>query len=72
MSNYHGNDETCPHCGMRYKALNTGLNYQAVHDQLKDNSTDPDDWKYKRRHTVLGYWHQLKKAAWKYHTEEGG
>jgi len=28
---------------------------------MKDNSDDPKDWRYKRRRTVLGFWHQLKR-----------
>ena len=67
MSRYHGNDDRCPVCETRYRDFRTGLTYQAVHDQLKDGSDDPRDWKYKRRHTVLGYWHQLKREWWAYH-----
>ena len=30
---------------------------------------DPDyeKWKYKRRNTVLGLWHQIKKSMWQEH-----
>lgn len=55
---------------MRYRQLNTGLTYQAVHDMMKDYRDDPADWTYKRRHTVLGKWHQLKKEMWAYHLWE--
>jgi hypothetical protein len=28
------------------------------------DSSDPKDWKYKRRHTVLGMWRELKLQMW--------
>jgi len=33
------------------------------------DSDDPADWKYKRRHTVLGKMHAHKLELWKHHTE---
>lgn len=36
---------------------------------LMDNSPDPADRKHKRRGTVLGKWHQLKKELWSRHKE---
>lgn len=27
-------------------------------------SDNPKDWRYKRRRTVLGFWHQLKKEMY--------
>jgi hypothetical protein len=32
-------------------------------------SDDPADWKYKRRHTILGKWHQIKQEMWQQHIE---
>ena len=72
MSRYRGNDEECPHCKMRYRDLRTGLNYQEVFELLMDYSEDATDWKYKRRNTVLGKWHEMKKEYWEYHTNLGG
>lgn len=63
-------DAVCPVCGFAYKKMRTGLTYQAVFDMLKDNSDDPADWKYKRRGTVLGYWHSLKREWWELHLIE--
>jgi hypothetical protein len=37
---------------------------------LKDYSDDTKDWQYKRRHTVLGKWFQIKQEGWKHHLEE--
>jgi hypothetical protein len=28
------------------------------------HSDDPRDWKYKRRHTVLGHWWQIKQQLY--------
>lgn len=71
MSRYKGNDDTCPHCGMKYRNLNTGLSYYDVFMLLKDYSKDSADWTYKRRNTVLGKWHEIKKQMWDYHVNEG-
>lgn len=70
MSRYRGNRQRCPHCVITYKQFNTGLTYAMVFDMMKDYSDDPRNWKYKRRHTVLGYWHSVKKRMWKEHFGE--
>lgn len=36
---------------------------------LIDNHDDTSKWKYKRRRTILGKWHQIKRELWRYHTE---
>lgn len=72
MSNYRGNAERCPHCGITYGKFRTGMTYQQVYDLLKDNESDPEKWKYKRRHTILGNWFAMKQQLWAQHTEEGG
>ena len=73
MSAYKGNCDKCPHgCGLTYGKLNTGLRYYDVFVMLMDYSTDSADWTYKRRRTVLGKWHQIKKSMWDYHCNEGG
>lgn len=71
MSRYRGNADECPHCGMKYGRFTTGLRYYDVFLMLKDYSNDPSDWTYKRRGTVLGKWHQIKKQMWEYHVEYG-
>ena len=71
MSRYRGNDEKCPHCGIKYRDFHTGLRYVDVYCWMMDNETDPSKWRYKRRHTILGKWHQHKMEMWKFHTERG-
>lgn len=50
--------------GPGYDRFRTGLSYSDVLSMLWSNSEDSKDWKYKRRGTVLGLWHQLKKGMW--------
>jgi len=57
----------CPYCGLKYKEVRTGLTYKDVHDLLWSNSAEPCDWKYKRRGTVLGLWHEIKLQLWGEH-----
>jgi len=57
----------CEKCGLKYKDMTTGLTFKDVKQMMFDNSPDPADWKYKRRHTVLGYWHELKLQLWEEH-----
>jgi hypothetical protein len=42
---------------MNYDDFRTGLTYHDVYMMLWDR-------KYKRRHTVLGKWHQIKLEMW--------
>lgn len=70
---YKGNADQCPHgCGLTYKKLRTGLQYDDVYELLKDHSEDKNDWTYKRRHTVLGKWFEIKQSMWDEHCNEGG
>lgn len=69
MSNYRGNAEQCPHCRVTYKRFRSGLTYQDVWSMLADNSPDPADWRYKRRRTILGAWHQFKRELWQRHKD---
>lgn len=70
MSRFHGNDTPCPHCGIKYRRFTIGFSYRDVYVMLMDYSTDPKDWRYKRRNTVLGHMYQLKQQLWKKHVEE--
>lgn len=70
MSRYHGNDEICPRCALRYGHMRTGLTYGQVYEMLKSYSDDPCEWRYKRRGTVLGKWHQIKQEYWAWHLAE--
>lgn len=47
-----------------YEQFRTNLTYGQVYQMLWSNSDDPKDWKYKRRGTVLGFWHQLKQQLY--------
>ncbi len=69
MSRYRGNGDECPTCGITYKRLQTGMTYRVVFELLIDNHSDSSLWRYKRRSTVLGMWHQIKRELWKYHIE---
>lgn len=50
-----------PPAPVSYEKFRTGLTYRAVADMLWSGSPDPADWKYRRRGTVLGKWHQIKQ-----------
>ena len=67
MSRWRGNEDQCPHCGLKYKKLETGHTYQEVRMMLWLDDPDCTHWKYKRRNTVLGLWHQIKQSMWREH-----
>lgn len=69
MSRYVGNGEKCPHCGITYEDMKTGLTYQDIVGMLWDYSIDPSRWRYKTRGVILGVWHQLKKSLWERHVD---
>lgn len=54
-----------------YDRFRTGLTYQDVFDLLKDNEENSSKWRYKRRRTVLGFWHQLKKEMYERAIDSG-
>jgi hypothetical protein len=47
-----------------YEEFRTGLTYRDVYQMLWSGSDDPSTWRYKRRRTVLGLWHQIKLQLW--------
>lgn len=53
-----------------YDRFRTGLTFADVKEMLKSHSTDPKDWKYRRRGTVLGFWHQLKRQMYEQMKDE--
>ena len=57
----------CPTCGLAYKDLKTGLDFQAVKDMLWVADDNPEYWRYKRRPTVLGLWFEIKRGMWEDH-----
>jgi len=50
--------------GAEYDRFRTGLTFDEVRRMLWSSSEDSKDWRYRRRGTVLGFWHQLKLALW--------
>lgn len=69
MSRYRGNRERCPYCQVTYARFKTGLRYRDVFLMLWDNSRNTSEWRYKRRGTILGLWHSIKKELWSRHTD---
>ena len=62
----------CPNCGMQYKDLKTGLDFQAVKDMLWIQDTDTEFWRHKRRGSVLGLWFEIKRGMWADHLKMCG
>jgi hypothetical protein len=70
MTRWSGRHETCPICGIVYETFKTGMNFGDVRMMLWTGDPNCDQWKYKRRHTVLGLWHQIKKSMWYEHVHQ--
>lgn len=51
---------SCPACGCRYDEFRTGLTFRHVRQAMMVPTNDPQTWRQKRRHSVLGYWRELK------------
>lgn len=58
--------ETCV-CGATYDRFRTGLTFRDVKDMMWTGSENPEDWRHKRRNSVLGYWRELKLQLWAMH-----
>ena len=54
-------------CGETYTKFRTGLAFVDVKMMMWSGSEDPADWRHRRRHSVLGYWHELKIQLWMLH-----
>ena len=54
-----------------YDTFRSGLSYQQVFEMLKDSHEDPKLWRFKRRGTVLGAWHQIKLELYHRAVEAG-
>lgn len=59
----------CQECGLLYEEMSTGLTFAEVRQLMHVNSDNPEEWVYKRRNGVLGYWRMLKLEMWKEHVE---
>lgn len=62
--------DSCPNCGITYDDFRTNLTFAEVKEDMFVSSDSPADWVYKRRHSVLGRWHAIKKTMWQNHLEE--
>jgi hypothetical protein len=47
-----------------YDEFPTGLTYPEVLAMFWMDDSDSSKWKYKRRNTILGKWHQIKKEMY--------
>lgn len=61
--------DPCPHCGLAYDDMRTGHTYSDIYQMFWSGNEDPSTWVNKRRHTVLGRWHQVKLSMWEEHLE---
>ena len=59
----------CPYCQIQYDDFRTGENFQSIVDIMWSSSEDPTEWRHKRRHSVLGFWRELKLKLWREHLE---
>ena len=57
----------CEHCGMTYEKFRTGATFGEVAQMLWVDNPDPSTWRQKTRHTVLGFWRELKLRMWDEH-----
>jgi len=61
---------TCPTCGITYGDFRTGLTYEDIYLMYWRADPNPATWVYKRRHTILGKWMQIKRSLWAGHVVE--
>ena len=61
--------DDCPYCGAKYSEFRTGLTFADVKQMFWTASPDSADWKYCRRNTVLGKWHEIKVELWDRHLD---
>ena len=54
-----------------YDSLRTGLTYHDVWSMMADDSEDSSNWRYNKRGTVLGMWHQLKLQFYEQAVDSG-
>lgn len=61
--------QECPHCDLTYDRLRTGYTYSDIYMMFWSGDEDSTTWVNKRRHTILGRWHQIKVGMWDEHLE---
>lgn len=57
-------------CGKTYAEFRTGETFASVRQLLWVPSDDSSRWRHKRRHSVLGFWRELKLRMWAFHMQE--
>jgi len=64
----------CKECGrskpLPYGEFRTGLDFYQVKQMLWVESEDSQDWVYRRRNTVLGHWHMIKKQMYESYLQQ--
>lgn len=60
----------CPGCATLYTAFRTGHTFASIRQEMHVGSLDSSEWRRKRRGSVLGYWREVKVAAWRYHVDQ--
>lgn len=71
MSVCYKDTEVCLVCGITYKQFRCSIQtFQEARNLLYTGIEDPIKWRYKRRRSVLGIWHAMKKMEWEYHLQE--
>jgi len=60
-------DDDCGECGASYAAFRTGLTFSDVSMMMFVGDSDPETWRNRGRHGVLGYWRELKLGLWALH-----
>lgn len=61
--------DTCPHCGLNYDKFRTPYVYDDIFDMLWVKSSDPANWVYKRKGTILRLFNKIKLSLWKEHLD---
>jgi hypothetical protein len=47
-----------------YQDFRTGLTFARVREMMVTGDPDPKEWRQKRRHSVLGFFRELKLQFW--------
>lgn len=59
--------DSCPACALTYDAFRTGETFASMRQAMFVDAPDSSQWRYKRRNSVLGFWHQWKVALFRLH-----
>lgn len=56
-------------CGQTYDEFKTGLTFGDVRQMMYIASENSEEWRQKRRRSILGFWHEIKIQL--FHTQHG-